>query len=177
MLRYQDRFRRASGDSPGYDPPTGNNGGGRFDFGYPFNTWNPQCNEFSDDAEMVQRVLGGECGEGELLSTPGDPSGGPICDPGANPTKALLSGEHRVRITCTEEANGSDGNALYRGKAYVAIVINIAHVSPDDRKHQVKALKSEIGKDAPLYSNPADDAMTKLEERPSTNAFQCSSSA
>jgi hypothetical protein len=126
---------------------------------------------------MVERVLGGECGEPELLSTPGDPGGGPICDPGANPTKALLKGEHQVRITCTEEASGSDGSALYQGHANVAIVINIVHVSPDDRKHQMKTLKGEIGKNAPLNSNPAEDAILKLLHHPSSNAFQCSSSA
>jgi hypothetical protein len=174
-VNYDGRFRRADDDTPGYDPPHG--GGGVFDFGHPFDNWDPRCNEFSDGAQMVERVLGGECGEPELLSTPGDPGGGPICDPGANPTKALLKGEHQVRITCTEEASGSDGSALYQGHANVAIVINIVHVSPDDRKHQMKTLKGEIGKNAPLNSNPAEDAILKLLHHPSSNAFQCSSSA
>jgi hypothetical protein len=171
----EGRFRRADDNTPEYDPPHG--GGGVVYFGDPFDNWDPRCNEFSDSAQMVERVLGSECGEPELLSTPGDPSGGPICDPGANPTKALLSGEHKVRITCTEQASGPNGSTLYQGYAYVAIVINIVHVSPDDRKHQVKTLKGDIGKDAPLNSNPADDAITKLQHRPPTNAFQCSSSS
>ena len=174
-VNYDGRFRRADDNTPGYDPPHG--GGGVFDFGHPFDNWDPRCNEFSDSAQMVERVLGGECGEPELLSTPGDHGGGLLCDPGANPTKALLSGEHQVRITCTERASGSDGSTLYQGYAYVAIVINIVHVSPDDRKHKVKTLKGEIGKDAPLNSNPADNAITKLQHRPPTNAFQCSSNS
>jgi hypothetical protein len=171
-----DKFRRAGADTPGYDPPHG--GGGVFDFGHPFNNWDPECNEFSDAAQMVERVLGPECGEPELLSTPGDPSGGPICDPGANPTKALLQGEHQVRITCTEQASGTNGSTLYQGRAEVAIIINIVHVSPDDRKRQVKTLKGYIGKDAPLgYPNPAFKALDKLDRDPSSNAFLCSSSS
>ncbi len=92
----EGRFRRADDDTPEYDPPHG--GGGVVYLGDPFDNWAPRCNDFSDSAQMVERVLGPECGEPELLSTTGDPSGGPICDPGPNPTKALLSGEHSCRF-------------------------------------------------------------------------------
>jgi hypothetical protein len=172
-------FRRAALDTPGYTPPRQgtNGGGGLFDFGHPFNNWAPQCNEFSDAAHMVERVLGGECGEPDLLSTPGDPGGGPICNPGANPTKALLNGEHRVRITCTEQASGSDGNPSYSGRAEVAIVINIVHVSPDDRKHQLKALNAQIGTEYNFFLSPSTDALSKLDRDPSSNGFLCSSSS
>ena len=127
-------------------------------------------------AVPVQQVLGFECNEPELMQNPGDPGGAPICDPGANPTKALLSGEHQVRITCTERASDDFGNpATYGVFANVAIVINIVHVSPDDRKHQLQVLKGYVSKEPPR-NNPAESATKKLLGGPLNAATKCSSS-
>ena len=170
-------FQRAGPGAPEYDPPPGSNGGGRFDFRDPFGDWAPQCNEISDAQQMVNAVLGPECHENDLLFNPGGPSGGPICDP-ANPTKALLRGEHQVHITCAEQASGSDGDIAYSGSADVGIVVNIVHVSPDDRSRQVQVLRSEIGKTAPLFApNPARSTVIQLERNPSSSAFHCSSAS
>jgi len=165
-------FRRAEHDAPWYEPPQG--GGGVFDFGGPFDTWAPKCSNFGDAENMVERVTGGECGEPELLQTPGDGVGGPICNP-ANPAKALRKGEHEARITCTERADWS--NASYAGEAEVAIVINIEHVSPDDREHQEKTLRGFIDRDYYPGHSPADGAVTKLFESPPSKPFQCSLSS
>lgn len=162
-------FRRTKADTPEYDPPRGRNGGGVVYFGDPFDTWGPRCNEFLDAENMVEQLAGRQCGEQRLLQTPGDPTGGPICDPGANPTKALLSGEHQVRITCTEHATWPDS------EAYVAIVIKIVHVSPDDRKHQMKTLRSYVGKDAHLGTSPAQTALQKSRFPSSSPGGSCTS--
>jgi hypothetical protein len=170
-------FERAEKPYPEYVAPA-DGGSGDFDFGEPYGGWGSECpTQFSTAETQIRRVLAPECGNKQLLVSPSDLSGGPICDSKLNPYKAL-SGEHRankVDIKCTEDVTAEKEG--YSVEAKVAIVVIIVRVNSKERKQQERALSKLIGKKPP-FPNAAERDAAGLGKAPAgSGQLLCSSSS
>ena len=170
-------FERAEKPYPEYVAPA-DGGSGDFEFGEPYAGWGSECPTQLGTAEtQIRRVLAPECSNKQLLESPSDLSGGPICGSRLNPYRAL-SGEHKankVDIKCTEDVTAEKEG--YSVEAKVAIVVIIVRVNPRERKQQERTLSKLIGKKPPL-PNAAERQTEGLGKAPpGSGQLLCSSSS
>ena len=159
---YYERLRVVEKPYPEYVPPA-HGGAGDVDFGSKFDKWGYECAQWSDAEGAIGRAIGRPCANSTLLTGPSAPGGAPMCGSKLNPYRALRSGEHEVNIKCIENAHDVMSGEGYEITAYVAILITIVHVSPDDRKHQRQVLRGLVGKKPP---SPAREMVEKMQMRP-----------
>jgi hypothetical protein len=167
-------FRRAVAGEPEYNPPPGHGDiVGTMGFGNPFGgggPFDPACSWATDVENESYAVLRAKTPQARFLTALQD---GPIFGYRLS-VGGLLKGEHKKEITCFQEASVNPSSPPREFVSRIAIIIDIVHYSPDDRRRLVHKLRSYIG-----HKPPEENAASRLADKDeeTNHANGCSSSS